>query len=87
SESSEEVAVSRSNEIESEVISIPPDSKRQKKESAGVNDTVATKANYEPRVVVATTSPVNILKFKKGNGPNGLEIESPANAVLKRLTC
>ncbi|PWA50911.1 DNA-binding WRKY [Artemisia annua] len=29
SESSEEVAVSQSNEIESEVISIPPDSKRQ----------------------------------------------------------
>ncbi|GJY00044.1 DNA-binding WRKY transcription factor, partial [Tanacetum coccineum] len=61
SESSEEVAVSRSNEIESEVISIPPDSKRQKKESAGVNDIVATKANYEPRVVVATTSPVDIV--------------------------
>nr|GEV22421.1 DNA-binding WRKY [Tanacetum cinerariifolium] len=61
SESSEEVAVSRSNEIESEVISIPPDSTRQKKESAGVNDTVATKANYEPRIVVATTSPVDIV--------------------------
>ncbi|GJW14124.1 DNA-binding WRKY transcription factor [Tanacetum coccineum] len=61
SESSEVVAVSKSNEIESRVISILPDAKRQKKESAGVNDSAATKTNYDPRVVVATTSPVDIV--------------------------
>ncbi|PWA97691.1 DNA-binding WRKY [Artemisia annua] len=61
SESIMEVAVSQSNEIESEVISSPPDAKRQKKESAGVKDSAVTKTNYRQRVVVATTSPVDIV--------------------------
>lgn len=56
-----EVAVSRSSEIESEANNILPDSKRQKKESAGINDSVVTKTNYEPRVVVQTTSAVDIV--------------------------
>ncbi|KAI3702631.1 hypothetical protein L6452_28379 [Arctium lappa] len=56
-----EVAVSRFSEIESEVNNILPNSKRQKKESAGVNDSVVTKTNYEPRVVVQTTSAVDIV--------------------------
>jgi hypothetical protein len=33
----------------------------RKKESAGVIDSDVTKTNYEPRVVVATTSPVDIV--------------------------
>ncbi|KAJ9551540.1 hypothetical protein OSB04_015585 [Centaurea solstitialis] len=45
-----EVAVSRSSEIESE----------EERESAGV-DSVVTKTNYEPRVVVQTTSAVDIV--------------------------
>lgn len=55
SQSIMEVAVSQSNEIESEVISSAPDAKRRKKESA------VTKTNYKPRVVVTTTSPVDIV--------------------------
>nr|WCL15186.1 WRKY3118 [Atractylodes chinensis] len=61
SENFVEVAVSRCSEIESEVNHIPPDSKRRKKESAGINDSVVTKTNYEPRVVVQTTSAVDIV--------------------------
>ncbi|GJV78789.1 DNA-binding WRKY transcription factor [Tanacetum coccineum] len=53
SESNMQVAVLQSNEIESEVITSPPDAKRRK--------SAVTKTNYKPRVVVTTTSPVDIV--------------------------
>lgn len=56
-----EAAVLHSSEIESEIHNIPPDAKRQKKESASIKDSIVTKTNYEPRVVVETTSAVDIV--------------------------
>ncbi|XP_071730048.1 WRKY transcription factor SUSIBA2-like [Rutidosis leptorrhynchoides] len=55
------IADSHSGEIKSEVNNITPDIKRRKKESVSVNDRVVMKTNYEPRVVVETTSPVDIV--------------------------
>lgn len=52
-----EVAVLQSDEVESELNKNEPDPKRQKKES----ESVVTKTNYEPRVVVETRSAVDIV--------------------------
>nr|XP_043629405.1 WRKY transcription factor 1-like [Erigeron canadensis] len=60
SENLVEGVVSHASEIES-VNNNPPDSKRQKKENSRINDSVVTKTNYEPRVVVETTSAVDIV--------------------------
>lgn len=57
-ENSTEVAVSHSNEMKGEVNNgISSDSKRQKRENEGI----PSKANCEPRVVVQTTSAVDIV--------------------------
>ncbi|KVI02054.1 DNA-binding WRKY [Cynara cardunculus var. scolymus] len=59
--------ISRSSEIESELSptrALPcanPQILHRKKESVGVNDSVVTKTNYEPRVIVQTTSAVDIV--------------------------
>lgn len=52
-----EVAVLQSDEVESELNKNEPEPKRQKKES----ESVVTKTNYEPRVVVETRSAVDIV--------------------------
>nr|WCL15184.1 WRKY3647 [Atractylodes chinensis] len=57
-----EVGVAQSNEIKSEVNNdISSDSKRQKRENSSINEGVSTKTNCEPRVVVQTTSAVDIV--------------------------
>lgn len=62
SENSVEVAVSQSNDMRSEVNNdISSDSKRQKRENSSINEGISTKTNCEPRVVVQTTSVVDIV--------------------------
>ncbi|XP_071716249.1 probable WRKY transcription factor 33 [Rutidosis leptorrhynchoides] len=63
SDYSMDVAVSQSNEVKSEVNNdvISSDTKRQKKENSSINEGISTKTNSEPRVVVQTTSVVDIV--------------------------
>lgn len=57
-----EVAVSQSNDMRSEVNNdASSDSKRQKRDSSNMNEGISTKTNCEPRVVVQTTSAVDII--------------------------
>lgn len=57
-----EVAVSQSSEVKSEVNDDgDPDSKRRKKDVSSVSDTIVTNTNCEPRIVVQTTSVVDIV--------------------------
>ncbi|XP_071691850.1 probable WRKY transcription factor 33 [Rutidosis leptorrhynchoides] len=57
------IVVSESNEMKREINNdiISSDAKRQKRESSNVNDSIPTKTNCEPRVVVQTTSVVDIV--------------------------
>nr|XP_043625135.1 WRKY transcription factor WRKY24 isoform X2 [Erigeron canadensis] len=57
-----EVAVSQSNDMKNEAsIDLSSDSKRQKRENPSTIEGISTKTNCEPRVVVQTTSAVDIV--------------------------
>ncbi|KAK1416640.1 hypothetical protein QVD17_25755 [Tagetes erecta] len=61
SESKVEAAV-KANETTCELNNdMSPDPKRQKRETSGMNEGISTKSNCEPRVVVQTTSVVDIV--------------------------
>ncbi|XP_076924738.1 putative WRKY transcription factor 33 [Bidens hawaiensis] len=52
----------KENETKSEINNdVSPDSKRQKRDTSSMNEGIATKTNCEPRVVVQTTSVVDIV--------------------------
>nr|GEX17813.1 DNA-binding WRKY [Tanacetum cinerariifolium] len=57
-----EIAVSESNNMRSEVnYDVSSDPKRQKRDSSNMHEGISTKTNCEPRVVVQTTSAVDII--------------------------
>lgn len=61
-ENSVEAAVSQANEIKSESNNgLSSDPKRQKRENSSISEGISTKTNCEPRVVVQTTSVVDIV--------------------------